>query len=64
MTAIWFPDDPANGSDPVLSAVPSDRRSLLHAAVAPESNLGPAGATCYRVDIALQGVAETPFFED
>ncbi|MFC3229258.1 protocatechuate 3,4-dioxygenase subunit alpha [Marinibaculum pumilum] len=64
VTAIWFPDDPANGSDPVLSAVPSDRRGLLLATAAPESNLGPAGAACYRVDIALQGVAETPFFED
>lgn len=64
VTAIYFPDDPGHAEDPVLAAVPAERRSLLIAARTPASNLAPAGAACFHLDIALQGTAETPFFLD
>jgi protocatechuate 3,4-dioxygenase, alpha subunit len=53
VTRIYFPDEPANDTDPVLSAVPGDRRHSLIAARADDG---------YRFDIHLQGDDETIFF--
>ncbi|MEQ8349675.1 MAG: protocatechuate 3,4-dioxygenase subunit alpha [Sneathiellaceae bacterium] len=64
VTAIYFPDDPGHAEDPVLAAVPADRRHLLVAARAPVANDAPPGAACFRLDIALQGADEMPFFLD
>jgi protocatechuate 3,4-dioxygenase alpha subunit len=54
-TRIYFPDHPANVSDPVLALVPADRRRSLIAA------RNSSGA--YVFDIRLQGDNETVFFE-
>jgi protocatechuate 3,4-dioxygenase alpha subunit len=43
------------GKDPVLDAVPANRRSLL---------VAQREGTVYRFDIRLRGEAETPFFDD
>ena len=58
VTRIYFPDEEANGSDPVLNTVPSERRSTLIAR-REESK----GLPCYRFDIHLQGEQETVFFD-
>jgi protocatechuate 3,4-dioxygenase, alpha subunit len=56
-TRLYFADEPANAADPVLSRVPSDRRSTLLAR--PERT---NGTLVYRLDIILQGPGETIFF--
>jgi protocatechuate 3,4-dioxygenase alpha subunit len=53
VTRIYFPDEPANAADPVLSSVPADRRDTLIATAADDG---------YRFDIHLQGDDETVFF--
>jgi protocatechuate 3,4-dioxygenase alpha subunit len=54
-TRVYFPDEPANASDPVLCSVDERRRQTLIAA--------PAGPRCrYQFDITLQGDGETVFF--
>ena len=55
ITRIYFPNQPANASDPVLSLVPEARRRTL---IARDS-----GAGRYRFDIVLQGTGETVFFD-
>ncbi|HEY2509106.1 MAG TPA: protocatechuate 3,4-dioxygenase subunit alpha [Streptosporangiaceae bacterium] len=58
VTRIYFPDEQAaNGTDPVLSALPAEVRQRLVAAPVP----GEDGQL--RFDIRLQGPDETPFFE-
>jgi protocatechuate 3,4-dioxygenase alpha subunit len=58
VTRIYFEGHPANDDDPVLAAVPSERRgSLIAAAV--EGDPEPR----YRFDIVLQGAGETVFFD-
>ena len=54
VTRVYFPDEAANDTDPVLTRVPADRRSTL-LAVPEEAGL--------RFDIRLQGAGETVFFE-
>jgi protocatechuate 3,4-dioxygenase alpha subunit len=54
VTRIYFPDETANATDPVLSGVPADRRETLIAVPAAEG---------YCFDIRLQGPDETVFFE-
>jgi len=54
-TRIYFPDDAKNATDPVLNAVPADRRGTL-IATAVENNV-------YRFDIHMQGEKETVFFD-
>jgi protocatechuate 3,4-dioxygenase, alpha subunit len=54
-TRIYFPDEPANATDPVLNAVPGDRRGTLIAAKLSEG--------VYRFDIHMQGARETVFFD-
>jgi protocatechuate 3,4-dioxygenase, alpha subunit len=55
-TRIYFADDPANDTDPVLSSIEDAavRRSLL-------ARRGEDGI--YRFDIVLQGDGETAFFD-
>ncbi len=50
-TVMFFSD----AKDPVLDAVPSDRKDLL---------IGKKIPSGYRFDIRLRGEGETPFFED
>jgi protocatechuate 3,4-dioxygenase alpha subunit len=54
VTRIYFADEPATASDPLLSTVPAERRDTL---IAVPSEDG------YRFDIRLQGPDETVFFE-
>jgi protocatechuate 3,4-dioxygenase, alpha subunit len=55
VTRIYFADEPeANVADPVLAAVPDDRRATLLAAPTDDG---------YRFDIHLQGPGETVFFD-
>jgi protocatechuate 3,4-dioxygenase alpha subunit len=56
-TRLYFADEPANGSDPILLRVPAERRPTL---IADRSEQGTA--IVYRLDIVLQGPAETVFF--
>jgi protocatechuate 3,4-dioxygenase, alpha subunit len=56
VTRIYFPDEAAaNEADPVLQAVPADRRATLIAT--------PAGDSLLRFDIHGQGDEETVFFD-
>jgi protocatechuate 3,4-dioxygenase alpha subunit len=57
-TRMYFPDEPANQSDPVLNLdAVGDRRETLIAVN--EMGIGPP---TYRFDIRLQGEGETVFF--
>ena len=56
LTRIYFPDEAdANAADPVLAALPTDRRATLVAAADDDGGL--------RLDIRLQGDDQTVFFE-
>jgi len=58
-TRIYFSDERANESDPVLHSIKNkDRRSTLIAAGEERQ-----GKTIYRLDIRLQGKDETVFFD-
>ena len=52
---IYFPDDPANATDPVLASVPAERRGTLIAE--------PRGDAALQWNVILQGPGETVFFE-
>lgn len=54
-TRIYFSDEAANATDPVLGLVDGQRRDTLVAQ--------RIGANDYRWDIAMQGDAETVFFD-
>jgi protocatechuate 3,4-dioxygenase, alpha subunit len=54
-TRVYFPDEPGNATDPVLSVVPPDRRDTLVAV--------QEGDRSYRFDVHLRGERETVFFE-
>jgi protocatechuate 3,4-dioxygenase alpha subunit len=56
-TRLYFADEPSNSEDPVLMLVPPERRSTLIA----QPTVTDQGRT-YRLDIVLQGAAETAFF--
>lgn len=57
---FYFDDEAAaNAADPVLAAVPAERRGTLLA----RRDTGVAGTACYRFDIHMQGPAETVFFD-
>ncbi len=56
ITRMYFPDEPLNGTDPVLQLVPADRRATLVAAVA-------SGKSILEWNIVSQGPAETVFFD-
>lgn len=56
-TRMYFPDEAANGSDPILTLVPEDRRGTLVAHKTMKGDLA-----VYRFDIRVQGENETVFF--
>ena len=57
-TRIYFDGEPGNAADPVLAAVPAERRHTLIARRVDDAS-GPA----YRFDIHMQGPNETVFFD-
>ena len=57
-TRIYFSDEPANETDPVLNSIEKERRHTLIANRREES-----GKVVYRFDIRLQGENETVFFD-
>jgi protocatechuate 3,4-dioxygenase alpha subunit len=57
-TRLYFEDEPANGDDPILALVPTERRRTLIA-----RREAGSGEGVYRLDIRLQGDGETVFFE-
>jgi protocatechuate 3,4-dioxygenase alpha subunit len=57
LTRVYFPGDPANAEDPVLSSIPAARRETLVASPI----AGRAGAI--RWNVILQGEGETVFFD-
>jgi protocatechuate 3,4-dioxygenase, alpha subunit len=62
VTRIYFADESANETDPILALVPADRRATLIARLEKRN-----GEQVYVLDLRLQegadGVAETVFFE-
>lgn len=58
-TRIYFEDEPANATDPILRHVPEARRATLVAKTEPGESL----TRRYRFDIVLQGEGETVFFD-
>jgi protocatechuate 3,4-dioxygenase, alpha subunit len=58
VTRIYFPDEPLNAGDPLLSALPPDSRATL---IARPSGSGAERAL--RFDIVLQGEDETVFLD-
>jgi protocatechuate 3,4-dioxygenase, alpha subunit len=54
-TRVYFADDPANASDPVLMQVPPERRGTLTAK--------QTAAGVWRFDIRMQGAEETVFLD-
>ena len=57
-TRIYFDDEPSNAEDPVLLAVPAERRQTL---VARRGQDGAGVVYCF--DIRMQGSQETVFFD-
>ena len=57
MTRIYFDDESANDSDPILAGIDDGRRSTLIA-----TSEGDNDPPTYRFDIHLQGANETVFF--
>ncbi|MGH7185469.1 MAG: protocatechuate 3,4-dioxygenase subunit alpha [Pseudomonadota bacterium] len=57
VTRVYFPDDPANGEDPVLALVPAGRRGTLIA------NKRPGKTGALEWNVILQGGDETVFFD-
>ncbi|MGZ2747952.1 protocatechuate 3,4-dioxygenase subunit alpha [Burkholderia stagnalis] len=59
-TRVYFDDEAAaNAADPVLNAVPAERRATLVAT----RDARPGCPTVYRFDIRMQGPDETVFFD-
>ncbi len=56
-TRIYFAGDPSNETDPILSAVPLERRKTLFA------DLLPGSSNEYIWNVRLQGADETVFFQ-
>jgi protocatechuate 3,4-dioxygenase, alpha subunit len=57
-TRIYFADESANATDPVLLSVPVERRATLLARLEEQGEI-----PVYRFDIHMQGEQETVFFE-
>ncbi len=57
VTRLYFADEPATASDPVLHHVPDERRATLLA-----GRVSNDATHVYRFDIILQGKDETVFF--
>ena len=58
-TRLYFDDEPANATDPVLERVPAERRATLVARRGSDAK----AALMYRFDVVLQGANETVFFD-
>lgn len=58
VTRLYFPDESANHTDPILNSIDLDRRETLIA-----QRDGTKGESIYRFDIVLQGSNETVFFD-
>jgi protocatechuate 3,4-dioxygenase, alpha subunit len=58
-TRIYFADEPANETDPVLTSIKDKLRRRTLIAAREETN----GTIVYRFDIRLQGESETVFFD-
>jgi len=58
VTRVYFPDEPANSTDPVLASLPTGLRERLIADTLPHA----AGHPVYHFDVHLQGERETVFF--
>ena len=58
-TRLYFADEPANASDPVLNSIKNKKRRKTLIAQPGMEN----GKTVYRFDIRLQGESETVFFD-
>jgi protocatechuate 3,4-dioxygenase alpha subunit len=56
-TRLYFDDEAANATDPVLASIDADRRGTLIA-----KGDAAGGTPVYRLDIRLQGDGETVFF--
>ena len=61
VTRIYFPDEPLNAGDPLLKAVPAERRATL-IATATGQGTGGAGRVLH-FDVILQGATETVFLD-
>lgn len=59
VTRIYFPGEPLNETDPLLSALPAERRATLIARVAD----GGVAERVLRFDVVLQGDDETVFLD-
>ena len=59
VTRIYFPGEPLNETDPLLNALPTDRRATLIARVADAG----AAERVLHFDIVLQGDNETVFLD-
>ncbi len=57
VTRLYFGDESANGSDPVLQSVPAEQRETVIA-----TRREADGAVVYELDIVMQGEGETAFF--
>jgi protocatechuate 3,4-dioxygenase alpha subunit len=62
VTTIFFADEPAEVSDPVLNCVPESARARLFATR--DASLDSGDLQAYRFDLILRGDDETPFFLD
>lgn len=62
VTRLYFEDEPANASDPILQRVPTDRRPTLLARRVADKELADK-LPVYCFDIILQGAGETAFFQ-
>lgn len=61
VTQLFFEGQDGNDNDPVLLAVPAERRDAL---LLRRSGTARDSAEVYRIDIVLAGPGETPFFDD
>ena len=59
-TRLYFEDEAATATDPVLQKVPAKRRSTLVARK--DTSAASGGKVVYRFDIIMQGEGETAFF--
>jgi protocatechuate 3,4-dioxygenase, alpha subunit len=60
-THVFFDDEPANDSDPVLQSLPDALRDRL---IAKRVRGAANGVMTYAIDIVLRGEGETPFLDD
>lgn len=61
VTQVFFPDQDANSTDPVLLSLDEDDRTRL---IARHDGRTVDGAEVYLFDVVMAGENETPFFDD